>query len=96
MKKLLAQIAAGDDVRSQLSPELAAALTPDETRDVQSELKDVWPSDSLVLVIRKSLSSGIGSVYRIRKGDHALLITYALDKAGKVTLFANAPDQEYQ
>jgi CubicO group peptidase (beta-lactamase class C family) len=96
LKKLLAQMAAGKDVRSQLSPELAAALTPDETKDVQSELKDVWPPDSLVLVIRKPVGSGIGSVYRIRKGDHALLITYGLDKEGKVVLFANAPDQEYQ
>ena len=96
LKKLLAQLAAGEDVRSQLSPELAAALTPDETKDVQSELKDVWPADSLVLVIRKPVGSGIGSVYRIRKGDHARLITYGLDKEGKVALFADSPDQEYQ
>ncbi len=96
LKKLLAQIAAGEDVHSQLSPELAAAFTPDETRDVQSEVKDVWPSDSLVLVIRRPVGSGIGSVYRIRKGDHARLVTYGLDKEGKVALFADAPDQEYQ
>ena len=96
LKKLLAQLAAGEDVRSQLSPELAAALTPDETKDVQSELKDVWPADSLVLVIRRPVGSGIGSVYRIRKGDHARLITYGLDKEGKVALFADSPDQEYQ
>ena len=75
---------------------LAAALTPDETKDVQSELKEVWPSDSLVLVIRKPLGSRIASCYRIHKGDHAMLITYGLDKDGKVSLFANAPDQEYQ
>ncbi len=96
LKKLLAKLAAGEDVRSQLSPDLAAALTPDETKDVQSELKDVWPADSLVLVIRKPVGSGIGSVYRIRKGDHARLITYGLDKEGKVALFADSPDQEYQ
>ena len=96
LKKLLAQLAAGEDVRSQLSAEMAAALTPEETKDVQSELKEVWPADSVVLVIRKPLGNGLGSVYRIRKGDHALLITYGLDKDGKVALFADSPDQEYQ
>ena len=55
-----------------------------------------WPSDSLVLVIRKSLGSGIASCYRIRKGDHAMLITYGLNKEGRVALFADSPDQEYQ
>ena len=49
-----------------------------------------------MLVIRKSLGSGIASCYRIRKGDHAMLITYGLDKEGRVALFADSPDQEYQ
>jgi CubicO group peptidase (beta-lactamase class C family) len=96
MKKLLGKLAAGEDVRSDLSTEMAAALTPDEAKDVQSELKPVWPPDSVVLVKRKQLGDMLGSVYRIRKGDHALLITYGLDKNGKVALFADSPDQEYQ
>ncbi len=96
LKKLLAQIASGEDVRSQLSSEMAAALGPEEIKDLRSELKDVLPSDSVVLVIRKQIGSGVASAYRIRKGDHAILITYGLDKDGKVTLFANAPDQQYQ
>jgi hypothetical protein len=96
LRKLLDQMAAGEDVRSQMSPEMAAALTPEEAKDVQSELNPLWPPDSLVLVKRRPLGNFLGSVYRIRKGDHSLLITYGLDKEGKVALFADSPDQEYQ
>jgi CubicO group peptidase (beta-lactamase class C family) len=96
LKKLLAQMVSGEDVRSQLSPEMAAALTPDEAKDVQSELKAVWPADSLVLVKRQTLGERVISAYRIHKGDNSLLITYELDKDGKVALFADSPDQEYQ
>ncbi len=96
LKKLLAQIAAGKDVCSQLSAEMAAALSPEETKDLRSELKDVWPSDPIVLVIRKQIDGGAASCYRVRTGDRAMLITYGLDKDGRVWLFADAPDQEYQ
>lgn len=96
LRKLLAQMVAGEDVRSQMSGEMAAGLTPEDAKDVQSELKEVWPPDSVVLVKRRQLGNMLGSVYRIRKGDHALLITYGLDKDGKVALFADSPDQEYQ
>ena len=96
LKKLVAQMVAGEDVRSQLSPELAAALTPEEAKDVQSELKAVWPPDSLALVKRKQIGDRTISAYRIRKGDSALLITYEVGKDGKVALFADSPDQQYQ
>jgi len=96
LKKLLAQLAAGEDVHAQLSTEMAAALTPDEAKDVQMELKPVWPPDSLELVKRQPFGDSVASAYRIRKGDHALIITYALDKDGKVAIFADSPDQEYQ
>jgi CubicO group peptidase (beta-lactamase class C family) len=96
LKKLLAQMAAGEDVRSQLSTEMAAGVTDDDTKDLQSDLKPVWPPDSIVLVKRRPVGDMTGSVYRIRKGDNALLITYGLDKSGKVALFADSPNQEYQ
>ena len=96
LKKLLAQIVAGEDVRSQMTTEMAAALTPDDAKDVQSEMKQVWPPDSLVLVKRRPVGDVTGSVYRIRKGDHTWLITFALDKDGKVAIFADSFDQEYQ
>jgi hypothetical protein len=95
-KRLLAQLAAGEDVRSQLSTELAAALSADDFKDVQSELKDVWPPDSFALVLRKPYGTGVASLYRIRKGEHSLLITYGLGKDGKVALLADSPDQEYR
>jgi len=48
------------------------------------------------LVKRKSLGDMVGSLHRIRKGDRAWLITFALEKDGKVATFADSPDQEYQ
>ena len=96
LKKFLAQLVAGEDVHAQLSSEMAAVLTPEEAKDVQAELKEVWPPDSLVLVKRQPYGDSVASAYRVRKGDHALIITYALDKNGKVAIFADSPDQEYQ
>ncbi len=96
LKKLLAQIVAGEDVRSQLSAEMASALTPDEARDVQSELKPLWPPDSLALVKRIQIGDRTISAYRVRKGDNVLLVTYELGKDGKVALLGDSPDQEYQ
>ena len=96
LKKLLAQLAAGEDVRSQMSTELAADLTPEALKVLRVEMKDVLPPDSLELVIRKTFASGVASCYRIRKGDHALLVTYQLDKAGKISMFRDSPDQEYR
>ncbi len=96
LRKLLAQMVAGEDVRSQMSVEMAAALTPDEAKDVQSEMKQVWPPDSFVLVKRRPVGDMVGSVYRVSKGDKAWLITYAEDKNGKVAIFADSVDQEYQ
>ena len=96
LKQLLGQLAVGQDVHSQLSSEMAAGFTPDDAKDVQADLKDVWPLDSLVLVKRIPYHGGVASAYRIRKRDHSLLITYALDKDGKVAIFADSPDQEYQ
>lgn len=96
LRKFLAHLQAGEDVHAQLTSEMAAALSPDEASDVQAELKAVWPPDSLELVKRQPFGDSVASAYRIRKGDHALIITYALDKEGKVAIFADSPDQEYQ
>jgi CubicO group peptidase (beta-lactamase class C family) len=96
LKTLLGQLAAGEDLRSQLSTELAAELTPEAVMDLRSEMKDVLPPDSLELVIRKTLASGVASCYRIRKGNHAMLVTYQSDKSGKVSIFMDSPDQEYR
>lgn len=90
------QIVSGEDVLGQLTAGMAAALDPEETNGLRTELKDVWLSDSVELVIRKQIGNGVASAYRIRKGSHAMLITYRLNNDAKVTLFADAPDQEYQ
>lgn len=96
LKRLLAQIVAGEDIRSQLSTELAAAFTPDDFKDLQSELKPAWPPDSLALVKRIQIGDRTISAYRVRKGDNALLVTFELGKDGKVARLGDSPDQEYQ
>jgi len=96
LRKLLAQLVAGEDVRGQLSSEMAATLTPDAAGDTQSELKQVWPPDSVLLVMRRQLGDMLGSVYRVSKGEHSRLITFAVDKDGKVAILADSPDQQYQ
>jgi len=96
LKKFLAQLVGGEDVHAQLSSEMAAVLTPDAAKDVQAELEEIWQPDSLVLVKRQPYGDLVASAYRVRKGDHALIITYALDKNGKVAIFGDSPDQEYQ
>lgn len=96
LKKLLAQVAQGQDVRSQLTPELAAALTPDDVKDWQASLAKVWLPDSLELVLRKELNGMTGSSYRIRKKNEAAIITYAIGKDGKVAMLDISPDQQYR
>jgi CubicO group peptidase (beta-lactamase class C family) len=96
LKKFLGQLASGNDVQGQLSPDVAAGLTPDDMTDVRLEVNDVWPQDSLELVRRIPYGDGVASLYRIRKGHSSLLITYAVSKDGKVALFADSPDQDYQ
>jgi hypothetical protein len=96
LSRLLAQIVGGDDVRSQLSTEMAAGFSADDMKDLQSKLKPAWPPDSLALVIRRQIGERTISAYRIRKGDNASLVTYELGKDGKVARLGDSPDQEYQ
>ena len=96
LKKLLGQIVAGEDIHGQLSADMAAAMSPEDQKDMQSDLKTVWPADSIALVLRKQIGDRTISAYRIRKGDGALLITYELNKDGKVAMLRDSPDQDYR
>jgi hypothetical protein len=58
--------------------------------------QDVWPSDSVSVGDTQEDGQRIAFSYRIREGDHAMLLTYGLDTDGKFSLFADASDQEYQ
>jgi hypothetical protein len=97
LKMLLDQLATGQDVKSQLTPELAARITPESSKTIQSRLAAVLPPDSTVLVSRDELPDGrLRSQYRFSKNGETLLIVYGLDKTGKVASLGFSPDQEYK
>jgi CubicO group peptidase (beta-lactamase class C family) len=75
---LLDQIAAGKDVKDQLSPKLAALLTPNVSENVVREVKLIWPSDTVTLVSRKESDGITVSRYRITRGDESRIVSFGL------------------
>ncbi len=86
LSALLDQIAAGKDVKDQLSARLAALLTPEVIETVVRELKMVWPSDALTLVSRKENDGIMVSRYRIAKGNESRIVRFGLGADGKVAI----------
>ena len=93
---LLDQIAAGKDVKDQLSPRLAALFTPDVVETVIGELKPIWPSDALTLVSRKESDGITVSRYRIAKGDESRIVRFGLGVDGKVATIGIQPDPDVE
>ena len=91
---LLDQIAAGKDVKDQLSARLAALLTPEVRETVVRELKMVWPSDALTLVSRKENDGIMVSRYRIAKGNESRIVRFGLGADGKVAILGIQPDPD--
>ena len=91
---LLDQIAAGKDVKDQLSAKLAALLTPEVRETVVRELKLVWPSDALTLVSRKESDGIMVSRYRIAKGNESRIVRFGLGADGKVATLGLQPDPD--
>ena len=96
LKGFLSKVMAGSDIHDQLTADMSAALTPDDVKELQADLAKIWPADSLVLVRRVSRGDTTYSLFRVRKSDQALIITYGVKKDGKVASFGTSPDQEYQ
>jgi CubicO group peptidase (beta-lactamase class C family) len=84
---LLDQIAAGKDVRDQLTPELASELTPERASSLARTLKLIWPSQSQYLVSRKESDGATISAYRLSKNSESRLIVFGLSPDGKVSTF---------
>ena len=99
LRKLLDQMAAGDDIRSQASAELAAIITPEMTRRVKDRLAKLWPGGTLTLVKRAPPPEGSGqavSTYRLTKGSDSMLVVFGLATDGKVSTLGLSRDREYQ
>lgn len=96
--RLLDQIVAGEDIRPQATPELAALIVPSTSERVKQMLSKLWPGGSLTLVKRApGRNGGPVSTFRLSKtGGTATLITYGLDAAGKISVLGFSPDREYE
>jgi CubicO group peptidase (beta-lactamase class C family) len=94
LNALLEQIAAGKDVREQLSPRLAELFTPEVREYVAMEVKPVWPADKMTLVSRKESDGMTVSRYRIAKGNETRIIDFGLTADGKVGRAHVEPDPD--
>jgi CubicO group peptidase (beta-lactamase class C family) len=98
LRSLLDRIAAGHDIREQVTPEFATLITPQSTQEVQQRVAAVWPGGTLTLVRRVPVPNDPTrtlSTYRLTKRDQALLIVYSLNAEGKVAGLGFQPDREY-
>ena len=88
------QIAAGRDVKEQLSPRLAERLSPEVRENVAAQLKPVWPPDRITLVSRTEKDGGTVSRYRIEKGNESRIVRFGLGADGKVATIGILPDPD--
>jgi hypothetical protein len=96
---LLDHLVAGEDIRPQTSPELAALITPEASKSVQQRLSKLWPGGRLTLVRRTALPDQAGlsaSMFRLTKGTEALLISFALNSNGKISILGFSADRDYE
>jgi CubicO group peptidase (beta-lactamase class C family) len=91
---LLEQIAAGKDVRDQLSPKLTVVFTPEVREFVVREIKVVWPADKTTLVSRKESDGVTVSRYRIAKGNDTRIVGFGLGADGKIATMRVQPDPD--
>jgi hypothetical protein len=99
LSRLLDQIVASEDIRSQTTPELATNITPDATTSVQHRLSTLWPGGTLILVKRTTLHDGgvkPTSMFRLSKSGETLLVSFAVDAGGKISTLSFSQDREYE
>ena len=88
---------AGEDIRPQATPQLAALITPEAAASVRKRLAALWPGGAMTLVKRDAGSKRQPvSTFRISKGSEAILIVYGLDPDGKIATLGIAPNREYE
>ena len=99
LKKLLDEIVAGQDIRPEVSTELAAIITPEMAKHAQDRLSKLWPGGTLTLVKRDKGPQGGPqwiSTYRLKKGDDAMLVVFGVGADGKIPALGLRPDREYE
>lgn len=99
VRKLLDELVAGTDIRAQVTPGLAAVITPDMTKGLQHFLTPMWPGGTLTLVQREAareVPGTIASTFRISKGANSLLVRYGRNPEGKIAILDFAPDSPWE
>ena len=98
MKKIMDEIVAGTDIRPEVSPQLAALITPEAAKAAQQELSKLWPAGTLTLVKRvkgPDEKTPWVSTFRLSKGDDALLLLLGVDTNGKIPILDTMPNRDY-
>ena len=99
LRALLDRIAAGQDIRDQMTPNFAKILTPEMTQSVQRRVAPLWPGGTLTLVRRSPGPidpTRTLSTFRLTKGDQSVLVNFSLTPDGKAAGLQFVPDREYQ
>jgi hypothetical protein len=94
LSALLDQIAAGKDVKDELSSELAVSLTPEDASSLLRTVSLIWPSQSLSLVSRTETDGITVSGYRLGKSNETRIVTFGLSQDGKVVALEIQPDPD--
>jgi len=95
--KLLDQWAAGQDVPSQIAAGTTARIIPD-SKWVRHRLANLWPGGTLTVVKRMPAPNPADeptSVFRLSKGDDAVLIFIDSLSDARISRLRTAPDREY-
>jgi len=95
--KLLDQLTAGLSVPSQTADAPAARIIPD-SKSVRHKLANLWPGGTLALVKRMPAPNPADdptSVFRLSKGDDAVLIFIDSASEARISSLRTAPDREY-
>jgi CubicO group peptidase (beta-lactamase class C family) len=97
LAKLLDQLAAGEEVPSHTPDGTAARVIPD-SKTVRHRLANLWPGGTLTVVKRMPAPNPgdeSTSVFRLSKGDDAVLIWVRSSSEGKISVLHTTADREY-
>jgi hypothetical protein len=99
LTKVLDQITAGQDIRPFFSTTFASTITPAIITGTGETLAKLWPRGSLTLVKRLTppgTTTPLISLFRLAKGNDALMILVFVDPDGKIANFRFLPNREYE
>ncbi len=97
LAKLLDQLMAGEDAPPQTTDGTSARIMPD-SKWVRHRLANLWPRGTLTLVKRMPAQKPTDestSVFRLSKGDDAVLVFIGSPSNGRISTLRTAPDREY-